>query len=84
MPMTIAENITAEQSYDKERLFAAFDKAGITDKKSIPFRKREHLDGEDVIKMPPISPAVKTKLLLAKAVYKNAPVLILDEPTAAL
>lgn len=43
--MTIAENITAEQSYDKERLFAAFDKAGITDK-SIPFPKREHLDGE--------------------------------------
>jgi ABC-type multidrug transport system fused ATPase/permease subunit len=26
----------------------------------------------------------KQKLLLAKAIYKNAPVLILDEPTAAL
>lgn len=26
----------------------------------------------------------KQKLLLAKAVFKNAPVLILDEPTAAL
>ena len=26
----------------------------------------------------------KQKLLLAKAIYKNAPILILDEPTAAL
>ena len=64
MPMTIAENITAEQSYDKERLFAAFDKAGITDKIN--------------------SLSEKENTFLAKAVYKNAPVLILDEPTAAL
>ena len=85
MPMTIAENITAEQSYDKERLFAAFDKAGITDKINSLSEKENPLMVKDVYKnAADFSGGEKQKLLLAKAVYKNAPVLILDEPTAAL
>ena len=85
MPMTIAENITAEQSYDKERLFAAFDKAGITDKINSLSEKENTLMVKGVYKnAADFSGGEKQKLLLAKAVYKNAPVLILDEPTAAL
>lgn len=85
MPMTIAENITTEQSYDKERLFAAFDKAGITDKINSLSEKENTLMVKDVYKnAADFSGGEKQKLLLAKAVYKNAPVLILDEPTAAL
>ncbi len=85
MPMTIAENITAEQSYDKERLFAAFDKAGITDKINSLSEKENTLMVKDVYKnAADFSGGEKQMLLLAKAVYKNAPVLILDEPTAAL
>ena len=85
MPMTIAENITAEQSYDKERLFAAFDKAGITDKINSLSEKENTLMVKDVYKnAADFSGGEKQKLRLAKAVYKNAPVLILDEPTAAL
>ena len=85
MPMTIAENITAEQSYDKERLFAAFDKAGITDKINSLSEKENTLMVKDVYKnAADFSGGEKQKLLLAKAVYKNPPVLILDEPTAAL
>ena len=85
MPMTIAENITAEQSYDKERLFAAFDKAGITDKINSLSEKENTLMVKDVYKnAADFSGGEKQNLLLAKAVYKNAPVLILDEPTAAL
>ena len=85
MPMTIAENITAEQSYDKERLCAAFDKAGITDKINSLSEKENTLMVKDVYKnAADFSGGEKQKLLLAKAVYKNAPVLILDEPTAAL
>lgn len=85
MPMTIAENITAEQSYDKERLFAAFDKAGITDKINSLSERENTLMVKDVYKnAADFSGGEKQKLLLAKAVYKNAPVLILDEPTAAL
>lgn len=85
MPMTIAENITAEQAYDKERLFAAFDKAGITDKINSLSEKESTMMVKDVYKnAADFSGGEKQKLLLAKAVYKNAPVLILDEPTAAL
>lgn len=85
MPMTIAENITAEQAYDKERLFAAFDKAGITDKINSLSEKENTLMVKDVYKnAADFSGGEKQKLLLAKAVYKNAPVLVLDEPTAAL
>lgn len=85
MPMTIAENITAEQAYDKERLFAAFDKAGITDKINSLSEKENTLMVKDVYKnAADFSGGEKQKLLLAKAVYKNASVLILDEPTAAL
>ena len=85
MPMTIAENITAEQAYDKERLFAAFDKAGITDKINSLSEKENTLMVKDVYKnAADFSGGEKQKLLLAKAGYKNAPVLILDEPTAAL
>lgn len=85
MPMTIAENITAEQAYDKERLFAAFDKAGIADKiNSLPEKENALMVKEVYKNAADFSGGEKQKLLLAKAIYKNAPVLILDEPTAAL
>jgi ABC-type multidrug transport system fused ATPase/permease subunit len=85
MPMTVAENITAEQEFDKDRLFAAFDKAGITDKINTLPEKENTLMVKEVYKnAADFSGGEKQKLLLAKAVYKNAPVLILDEPTAAL
>ena len=46
MPMTVAENITAEPAYDKDRLYSAFEKAGITDKiNSLP-EKEKRLNGE--------------------------------------
>ena len=85
MPMTVAENITAEQEFDKDRLFAAFDKAGITDKiNTIPEKENTLMVKEVYKNAADFSGGEKQKLLLAKAIYKNAPVLILDEPTAAL
>lgn len=85
LPMTIAQNICAESNYNKEKLYSAFEKAGITDKiNSLP-DKEKSLMVKDVHKNAvDFSGGEKQKLLLAKAVYKNAPVLILDEPTAAL
>lgn len=85
MPMTLAENITAEQEFNREKLFSAFEKAGIADKiNSLP-EKENTLMVKDVYKnAADFSGGEKQKLLLAKAIYKDAPVLILDEPTAAL
>lgn len=85
LPMTIAENITASADYDREKLYAAFEKAGIMDKISSLDKKENTLMVKDVHKdAVDFSGGEKQKLLLSKAVYKNAPVLILDEPTAAL
>lgn len=85
MPMTIAENICATSNYDKEKLFAAFEKAGILDKiNTLPDKEKSYMIKDVYKDAVDFSGGEKQKLLLAKAIYKNAPVLILDEPTAAL
>jgi len=85
MPMTIAENICATSNYDKEKLFAAFEKAGISDKiNTLPDKEKSYMIKDVYKDAVDFSGGEKQKLLLAKAIYKNAPVLILDEPTAAL
>ncbi len=85
LPMTIAENICATSDYDKEKLYSALEKAGIMDKINSLEQKENTLMIKDVYKdATDFSGGEKQKLLLAKAIYKNAPVLILDEPTAAL
>lgn len=85
MPMTIAENVCTTSDYDKGKLFAAFEKVGISDKiNTLPDKEKSYMV-KDVYKgAVDFSGGEKQKLLLAKAIYKNAPVLILDEPTAAL
>ena len=85
LPFSVAQNISASLEYDEERLVSALKKAGVYDKiLSLPdgintkMIKEVNKDAQD------FSGGEKQKLLLAKAIYKNAPVLILDEPTAAL
>ena len=85
MPMTIAENICATSNYDKEKLFAAFEKADISNKiNGLPNKEKSYMIKDVYKDAVDFSGGEKQKLLLAKAIYKNAPVLILDEPTAAL
>lgn len=85
LPMTVAQNITASLDYDKEKLFKAFEKAGIADKiNSLPKKENSLTDREVYKDAVDFSGGEKQKLLLSKAIYKDAPVLILDEPTAAL
>lgn len=85
MPMTIAENICTTSNYDKERLYSAFDKAGILDKiNTLPDKEKSYMIKDVYKEAVDFSGGEKQKLLLAKAIYKNALILILDEPTAAL
>lgn len=84
-PMTVAENLAAEMNYDKEKLYSALEKADIADKINTLENKENSMMDKEVYKNAvDFSGGEKQKLLLAKAIYKNAPVLILDEPTAAL
>lgn len=85
LPLTVAQNIAASLDFDEDKVISSLKSAGIYDKiKSLPngintkMIKEINKDAED------FSGGEKQKLLLAKAVFKNAPVLILDEPTAAL
>lgn len=82
---TLAQNVTAGEKYNSERLFDALDKANIKDR-ALDMENMENtylykdLDKSGV----EISGGEAQKLALARALYKDAPVVILDEPTAAL
>lgn len=87
LPVTIAENIsgkTAEET-DFPRLYDCMKKSGIYGKvMSLPQKENTHLVKTVYDDATDFSGGQMQKLALAKALYKNAPVLLLDEPTAAL
>lgn len=85
LPVTVAENLTFENGYDRERAWRALEDAGLAGK----FRERgitmdtffdKNIDENGL----ELSGGEEQRFLLARALYKDAPVLVLDEPTAAL
>ncbi len=83
---TLAENVAqTDEAIDMERVKRCIEKAGLTSKvESLPngyqtyIGKKVFLDGVD------LSGGEMQRLMLARALYKDAPILVLDEPTAAL
>ena len=82
--LPIAQNVAAGTQYDKERVWHVLGQAGIA------ARVKEMEDGigtviynqnDDGVE---ISGGEAQKLAIARALYRNAPVVIMDEPTAAL
>lgn len=85
LPFTIGENVACREDYDPERVWRCLETAGLKEAvEALPaglntsLTQKLETDGVD------LSGGQKQRLLFARAVYKDAPVLILDEPTAAL
>lgn len=84
-PLWLGQNVAAGESYDAERVGACLDGAGFSGRlntlpkglDTILYRSFDE-DGTQ------ISGGEAQKLALARALYKDAPVFVLDEPTAAL
>ena len=87
LPTSIAENVAMadRKDIDEERLWKALETAGIADRiRQLPGGVETSLNKQFDAHGVNLSGGEMQKLLLARALYHRAPILILDEPTAAL
>lgn len=87
LPFTVGENISLDRAerVDEQRAWASLEKAGLKEtfmEKGIGIRS--YLTRQMMDNGVELSGGQNQRLMLARALYKDAPVLILDEPTAAL
>ncbi|MBQ8029658.1 MAG: ABC transporter ATP-binding protein, partial [Clostridia bacterium] len=85
LAVPLCDNISADKEYDRENLYRTLEQANIkdrvermTEKENTYLYKNIDKNGVD------ISGGEAQKLALARALYKDSPLVILDEPTAAL
>ncbi len=82
--MKLGENVAASVDYDPQRVWECLEKAGMRERvEQMPEGLETGLyqQKEDGVE---ISGGEAQKLAIARALYRDAPVVILDEPTAAL
>ncbi|MCM1167549.1 MAG: ABC transporter ATP-binding protein/permease [Lachnospiraceae bacterium] len=87
LPVTVAENVSGKKAEetDMQRVFECMKKSGIYDKvMDLPNKENTRLVKHVFDDATDFSGGQLQKLALAKALCKDAPVLLLDEPTAAL
>ncbi|MCM1542793.1 MAG: ABC transporter ATP-binding protein/permease [Blautia sp.] len=85
LPFTIGENVSGREDYDREKVWDCLEQAGLKGAvEALPkgletfVTQQWEKDGVN------LSGGQQQRLLFARALYKDAPLLILDEPTAAL
>lgn len=83
---TVAANVAqTEDGIDRERVWDCLEKAGLRQKiESLPAQIDTCLNREIYEEAAMLSGGETQRLMLARALYRDAPVIVLDEPTAAL
>ncbi len=86
MDVTIAENIAQTAEYiDNEKVRTCIEKAGLTKAiEELPEGLNTHVGRDVYLDGVLFSGGQSQRLMLARALYKDGSILILDEPTAAL
>lgn len=81
-----AENVAQQiTDIDEDRVWACLDQAGLTEKfRSLPDGIHTKIGRQVYEEGIELSGGQTQRLMLARALYKNGPILTLDEPTAAL
>lgn len=83
--VSLKDNVCANSDFESDRFYACLENANIKDRtERLPNKENTYLYKDLNKNGVEISGGEAQKLALARALYKDAPVVILDEPTAAL
>ena len=81
----LGENIAASENVEEEKVIDSLTKAGLGERiKKLSQGLETYVDKEFRENGVVFSGGEKQKMAIARAIYKNAPFVIMDEPTAAL
>lgn len=81
----LKDNVCAGEECDRDRLYNCLDNSNVLDRvEQMPEKENTYLYKDTDKNGVEISGGEAQKLALARALYKDSPVVILDEPTAAL
>lgn len=83
--LKLGENIAASEEVDKERAMDALHRAGLAERMAhMPYGLDTFIGKEFEVDGVNVSGGERQKMAIARAIYKGAPFVIMDEPTAAL
>lgn len=85
LALPIGRNIATQNEYDEDKVWDALEKVGLKDKvMGFPQKLEQPLFKDYDENGVDLSGGEEQKIAIARGIYKDAPLFVLDEPTAAL